>query len=158
MNKNEPKCVLCGAVKDEKSIGEYAKESFITAYMIKTLSQPFTEMLAYKNGIIDQNGNQLKRPVTIDEKNSLTALDSYIIKLKKLLGNKIDLVNHTMFLEATTKTPKNLTQEEYSAELAIGNELKFVKARFDECIKMAQELNVPSTTLEKLILESIVKF
>ena len=158
MNKNEQKCVLCGHVKDEKPLGEYAKESFLTAYMIKTLSKPYTEMLAYKNGLIDENGNQLKRPVTIDEKNSLTVLDTYIIKMKKLLGNKIDMVNHSMYLESMTKQSNVLSPEEYSAELELKNEMKFLKARFDDCVKKSKDLNVSSLTFERLMLESIAEF
>lgn len=63
-------------------------DTYIVYQIIKRLSTPFTETDAYKNGLIDENGNILKkrREMTSDEKNMMTHFDIMIFNLKRYLA------------------------------------------------------------------------
>lgn len=74
-------------------------DSIITFLLIKKLITPFTSTEAYKLGLIDLNGKIIKVPETDKEKDALTILDRVIIKLKRLLGNKIINFNKFMYLK-----------------------------------------------------------
>ena len=49
------------------------------------LARPFEDWDAYKLGIIDENGDIKKTPVTREEKNSLDTLENLIRKIKRIL-------------------------------------------------------------------------
>lgn len=61
---------------------------YIVYSIIKKLVTPFTETDAYKLGIIDKDGNVLRRRRTLQtqqEKNAYTVLDTLVFKLKRML-------------------------------------------------------------------------
>ena len=64
--------------------------AFTTYKFLKALVQPFTEFEAYKLGIIDKNGNFLKKFKELKkpkEKKAASMFFRLIINLKKLLGD-----------------------------------------------------------------------
>lgn len=64
------------------------KDLFISYDLIKRLGTPFEEMDAFKLGIIDKDGNFIKKRqnFTSQEKEQVTRLDTIIINLKKIAG------------------------------------------------------------------------
>ena len=63
---------------------------FLVYSFIKRLATPFNEWPAFKLGIIDADGNQLKKKKdlkTIEERAAFGVYDLMILKLKKLLAN-----------------------------------------------------------------------
>jgi len=61
---------------------------FLVYQFIKRIATPFNEWEAYKQGVIDENGNILKRGRdrrTVKERDSFGKYDLMILKLKKLL-------------------------------------------------------------------------
>lgn len=56
------------------------------------LKKDFTEFGCCKLGIIDANGNKLKQPVTEEEKAAYSPMIRTILKLKKYLGSKTELL------------------------------------------------------------------
>lgn len=62
----------------------------VVLYMIlRRLTKPFKRWDAYKNGIIDENGNVLikrKNLKTAKDRNSFTLLDVFCLNMKKILG------------------------------------------------------------------------
>lgn len=61
---------------------------FLVYQFIKRLATPFKEWEAYKLGIIDENGNQLKKRkdfTTIAEREAFAIFDILVMKLKRLL-------------------------------------------------------------------------
>lgn len=60
--------------------------------LIKELKKPFVEFDAFKLGIIDEHGKKIRQPITLQEKQSFDPFLKTIIKLKKFLGSKIDLL------------------------------------------------------------------
>jgi len=63
-------------------------DTFILYEFLKRLTTPFTQMDAYRLGLIDANGNVLKRRelFNYEESRALSKFDILIINLKKLIG------------------------------------------------------------------------
>ena len=78
-----------------ESVSDFSKvkNAFTVYKFIRLITQPFISMDAYKYGIIDKNGNYLKKvsELTSDkEKKSVTAFQRLIINLKKLIDKVPD--------------------------------------------------------------------
>lgn len=90
---------------------------YVVYRILRRLTQPFTEWEAYKLGVIDAEGNILKKSEDrrlVAEKESLTTFDVLMLKLKKLLalvpGGKTKLASYAAALWLI-KEEKNLTEE-----------------------------------------------
>jgi len=75
------------------------KESLKNNFIIEQLNKDYKEYDAYKLGIIDENGNKIKEPVTLEEQHSYSSLTKTFLKIKKHLGSKWDLIHNTLMLE-----------------------------------------------------------
>jgi len=133
-----------------------AKESFIMAYVMKTLATPIHETPAFKLGLIDAYGSIVKRPETLEEQMAYTPLDSYIFKLKSLLGNKNDLLNSEVYLEAVVKNAE-IPIELYEKEVKLRNLMKVIVKHFDEILNEASDSGLPIMLVQKIILESFME-
>ena len=87
------------------------KESMQNSNLIHLLNKKITDFEAYKLGIIDENGNKIKETLTEFEKTAYSPATRTILKIKKYLGSKLDLMKHTMVLESTDKI--NYNKENY---------------------------------------------
>ena len=74
-----------------------AIDLFVTYRFIRLLTTPFQKTDAYKLGIIDENGNRIKKPnstkpavelSTSEQKNAYTILHKLVFNIKKLF-NKV---------------------------------------------------------------------
>ena len=70
---------------------------------LKYLNAPIKEWRAYKLGIIDEEGNQLKAPQTIEEKQGWNYFTKLVLKLRKKLEkvvspNRLRLMLQSLFL------------------------------------------------------------
>jgi len=72
-----------------------AIDLFVTYRFLKLLTTPFEKMDAYKFGIIDENGNRIKKPsstkpavelATSELKNSYTILHKLVFNIKKIFS------------------------------------------------------------------------
>lgn len=95
---------------------------YVVYRILRRLTQPFTDWEAYKLGVIDAEGNILKKDSdrrTMAERESLTTFDVLMIKLKKLLamvpGGKTRLASYAAALWLI-KEEKNLTEENIEEE------------------------------------------
>lgn len=52
-------------------------------------AKPFEKWKAYQLGLIDAQGNIVKKPATAEEKNALTPLDEVIRRIKKLIPMRL---------------------------------------------------------------------
>lgn len=69
-----------------------------SAILLKELQKEYKDFPCYTHGIIDQNGNKVKEPLTDEELSSYTESVKTILKLKKYLGSKINLIQaHNSF-------------------------------------------------------------
>jgi hypothetical protein len=129
-------------------------ESFFVGILMKRLSIPFNETKAYETGVINENGNRIKTPSTEQEKSSYTILDSFIFKLKKLLGVKLDMLNEDIYFNLSKDASKvNLTVEQYEKELELKRNLANASVNFYQAIEEAKKANLPQIIIDKLIVE-----
>lgn len=63
------------------------------------IKKDYKEFAAYKLGIIDENGNKIKAPVNEAEIASYSPMIKTIIRLKKYLGSKTELLEATSLME-----------------------------------------------------------
>ena len=70
-----------------------AIDLFVTYRFLKLLTTPFVKTDAFKLGIIDENGNRIKKPkstqplvplATVEQKNSYTILHKLVFNIKKI--------------------------------------------------------------------------
>lgn len=100
---------------------------------VKRLTTPFEEMEAFKLGIIDKDGKNIKKATTKEEKESYTYFDKLIINLKKLMA-KVGLSSRMatfaagmlLLKESREELDKNI-QDELELLNALYNEIKELK-------------------------------
>lgn len=61
--------------------------------LISELKKDYRDFQCYALGIIDSNGNKIKQPITEEERLSYSPLTRTILRVKKYLGPKIDLLD-----------------------------------------------------------------
>jgi hypothetical protein len=113
---------------------------YLVYRILRRLTQPFTEWEAYKQGVIDAEGNILKKfndRLSVGEKESFTKFDLLILKLKKLLGTlpfgKTKLASYAAalwFLKEEKRLTEDNLQEEF--EKFCIKEKMLTEARIDK--------------------------
>jgi len=80
-------------LKDSEFLTEGRFIDYTIVFIIgKKLLTPFKKWRAYELGLIDEKGKIIKKPETSEEKDSLTLLDKFIMKVKRLIKTKNKLV------------------------------------------------------------------
>ena len=79
------------------------KESLKNNFIIEQLNKKITDYEAFKLGIIDENGNKIKEPLTEAEQNAFSPTTKTLLKIKKHLGSKWDLIHNMLALESESK-------------------------------------------------------
>jgi len=88
-------------------------QSYLTnAVLLKQIQQPYSDFNCCRLGIIDKNGNKLREPITEEEKKSYCSLTKTVLRLKKYLGPKIDLIQASSALQKES-IPLQENLEEY---------------------------------------------
>jgi hypothetical protein len=83
------------------------KENMNNRFLLKELNKDYKEFEAYKLGIINDSGDKIKEPVTEQEQAAYSPETKTILKVKKYLGSKLDLINQTAVLESASKLNYN---------------------------------------------------
>lgn len=118
--------------------------------LISELKKNFTEFSCYKLGIIDSNGNKIRQPVTEEEQLSYSPLTRTILRVKKYLGPKTDLLDVAQtFSKDTVGLHESVEQHK---------KIIHYRERFDSLvnemyrvIEEAQHDGVPSENIKKII-------
>lgn len=82
-------------------------ESMKNKFLLSILNKEYKEFEAYKLGIINANGDKIKEPVTEQEQLAYSPETKTILKVKRYLGSKLDLINQTAILESASKLNYN---------------------------------------------------
>lgn len=82
-------------------------ESLKNRFLLSILNKEYKEFEAYKLGIINENGDKIKEPITEQEQAAYSPETKTILKIKKYLGPKLDLINQTSILESQSKLNYN---------------------------------------------------
>ena len=82
-------------------------ESLKNSFLLEMLNKKYKDFEAYKLGIINENGDKVREPVTEQELLAYSPETKTILKVKKYLGSKMDLINQTRILESSNKLNYN---------------------------------------------------
>lgn len=82
-------------------------ESLKNRFLLSILNKEYKEFEAYKLGIINENGDKIKEPITEQEQAAYSPETKTVLKIKKYLGPKLDLINQTSILESQSKLNYN---------------------------------------------------
>lgn len=133
-------------------------ESFFLGYLINLLETPFINTDAYKLGIINERGEKIKTPSTEEELSAYSPINKYFFNMKKLLGERLEILNQSVNLESSiesSKTEKSI--EKYEAELQFSNEMDIVKKRLFESINEGLNSNLTLADIIHIIIEKMSK-
>jgi hypothetical protein len=137
---------------------------YIVYRILRRLTQPFTEWDAYKLGVIDAEGNILKKSndrLKMDEKESFTKFDLLILKMKKLLGTlpmgKTRLASYAAALWFL-KEQKNLTEENLEEKFVFEFSKEYLtEGKFkEEIANVASSGNVAGLTGEPPVPKKVM--
>lgn len=131
-------------------------ESFFAAFLMDFFGKPFVETRAFQMGLIDESGNKIKKPETIEEKEALSPTTVLLFKIKKILGDKINLLNSSIYLESVTNNA-TLSPAYYEKEQIFKKDMDIVQKRLSESIDDALRNGLHEDTIIKVIYEKIVK-
>jgi flagellar biosynthesis/type III secretory pathway chaperone len=113
--------------------------------LLKNLKKEFKDFQAYKIGIINEKGDKIKEPVTEQEKAAYSPETKTILKIKKYLGAKLDLIEHTRLLENTSKL--HYDKENHKKLLQFEDKFTNILAQLD---KITCEALVEGVTMEQV--------
>lgn len=74
-------------------------DTILTYILIKKLVTPIVRSKAYKLGLINNAGKQLREAQTEEERGSFTLLDKVVFKLKRLLGTRLLNLNNFLYIQ-----------------------------------------------------------
>lgn len=126
------------------------KESLATSFFVNELFKPITEFKAYKLGIIDESGNRVKEPVTEEEKAAYTPVVRTLLKVKRYLGSKLDLITQSTILEKENSL--NYNREQHKVLLEFSNKYEDI---FSELHKVTDSAIRAGLSLEQI--ESLLR-
>jgi len=78
-----------------------AVDSAVVLLIVKKLTKPIVQTPAYKLGLVNSTGMVIRVPETTKEKESLTVLDRFAFKLKRLLGTRLVSLNDFLYTHTT---------------------------------------------------------
>ena len=118
--------------------------------LINELKKDYKEFECYKLGIVDANGNKIKTPITEQEQKSYSSFTRTVLKLKKYLGAKIELMEASDSLEKLT-TPLNENIEHYKKVLQYQDKIDTIVNELYKTLDEAQQDGIPLEEVKKLI-------
>jgi len=124
-------------------------ESFKNKFLLSILNKEYREFEAYKLGIINENGDKIKEPVTEQEMLAYSPETKTILKVKKYLGSKLELINQTALLEGTNKL--NYNKENHKILLQFEEKFNNIFAQLHEATEQALKEGLSIEQVHKLL-------
>ena len=143
-----PGCRLNPSGKNHVHGVEYntmVNENLKNKYLLNLLNKDYRDFEAYKLGVINDKGDKIKEPVTEQEKSAYSPETKTVLKIKKYLGSKIDLINQTAVLESTSKL--NYNKENHKLVLEYETKINNIIADF---YKVTDDALKEGLTLEQV--------
>lgn len=124
-------------------------ENINNGILLNFLRKKITDYKAYKLGIIDESGNKIKEPITEQERASYTPSIRTILKIKRYLGSKLQLMEEIMNLKARSNL--DYCAENHKKVLSYEDKFNEIYAMFHETVHQAQEDGLTFEQIESLI-------
>ena len=124
-------------------------ESLKNKFLLSMLNKEFTEFEAYKLGIINEKGDKVKEPVTEQEQLAYSPETKTILKVKKYLGPKLDLINQTQILENINAL--NYNKENHKKLLQFEEQFNNIFAELHQLTDQALKEGLSIEQVQKLL-------
>lgn len=131
------------------------KWTIIQYYLMKKLNEKIINTKAFELGLINEYGELVRKPNTNIEKSAYTPIDKYIFKLRKLLGDKLDTLNHELYLEHCVKNASTDIAT-YDTELTLKNQLNVQFNHISDILKEAKDKGLKEETIDKIMTEILI--
>jgi len=129
---------------------ESAVQSFLdNSVLLEQLKKDYKEFQCYVLGIIDENGNKIKTPVTEQEQISYSPFTKTILRLKKYLGSKLELMEASELLESSIALNENI--EHYKKVLEYQDRVESIVNELYKVLDEAQQDGLPLEDIKKLV-------
>jgi hypothetical protein len=67
--------------------------------LLRELQRPITDFQCFKIGLVDHEGNVIRQPITEEERSALSPSIRTVLRIRRFLGPKVDLLNVQQPLE-----------------------------------------------------------
>ena len=125
-------------------------QSFLDhSVLLSELKKSYAQFNCYKLGIIDESGNKIKTPITEEEKRSFGPMVKTILKLKKYLGSKVELIEASESLESSIALNENI--EHYKKVLEYQDRVESIVNELYKVLDEAQQDGLPLEDIKKLV-------
>ena len=96
-----------------KTLQESLFSSYLAWYSIKLLSRPFSKWKAFDEGIIDENGNVIKQPRTVEEGKAWGMFEKFIANIKRTIIRVVGPSQASAILTTLALFKENSSQVAY---------------------------------------------
>ena len=124
-------------------------ESLKNKFLLSILNKEYKDFEAYKLGIINENGDKIKEPVTEQEHLAFSPETKTVLKIKKYLGPKLELINQTALLEGSNKL--NYSRENHKILLQYEEKFNNIFAQLHETTEQALKEGLSIEQVQKLL-------
>lgn len=118
--------------------------------LLKLLKKEITEFECYKLGVIDSQGNKIKNNLNEQEERSYDSLTKTILRIKKFLGPKADLL-HAVNSFQTQISESKVNKEQYTKLLEHQNKIDNIINELYQAIELAQMDGIGINDIKNLI-------
>lgn len=137
---------------------ESVHKSLMSGLFLKRLTEPITEMTAYKVGLIDKKGCRIRDFKSDEEKNILTPLDRHILKIRRLVGEDvIELFSSQVLLEVTKTIDEKFDAEKYKNEVELKSKIDYLINDMYEIFEEGNNKGFSNDGIENFIIDAILK-
>lgn len=126
-------------------------QSFLDSkILLEEIKKDYTKFACFKYGIIDDKGNKIKEPITEEERESFGPMVRTIIRLKKYLGPKIDLLDASNNLKSNS-IPLQENIIYYTKILNFQKKLDTLMSEVYKTLDEAQDSGVSLDDIKKIL-------
>ena len=129
---------------------EYVQSFLDNSILLNELKKDYTKFQCYSLGIIDEQGNKIKNPVTEQEQISYSSFTKTILRLKKYLGSKIQLIEANNSLEKLS-VPLNEDIEHFKKLLTYQDKIDTIVNELYKTLNEAHENGLPLEEVKRLV-------
>lgn len=126
--------------------------------LMNALKEPFTNKQAYKLGLINEEGERIRKPITLEEKAALGLYESLIFKIKRLLGPKIDLIHEMLQIESSKPEEQESIedfQRNCEMEAALSARIEIPAREIEKLIHEFTLKGLPTEKIQKILIEKL---
>lgn len=118
--------------------------------LLRELKKNYKEFECFKLGIIDESGNKIKQPTTSAEHLSYSPFVRTILRIKKYLGTKIDLIDSNQILSKEIATYSE-SVEQHKKIIQYKDKIDALINELYKTIEEAEHSGISSDSIKKLI-------